>query len=55
MRDETWRLRNVLKTSTSALGRCVDPFVCLDKVKCYVVQCQFVIGRESGCGEGGWA
>ena len=44
-----------LPSCTFAGGRCVVPFECFDKVKCYVVQCQFVMGRESGCGKGGWA
>ena len=52
MRDETWRLRNVLKTSTSALGRCVDPFGCFDKIKCYVVRVSLSWEGSQGVGKG---
>ena len=42
----------MLKTSTSALGRCVDPFGCFDKIKCYVVRVSLSWEGSQGVGKG---
>ena len=41
-----------LRYCTSALGRCVDPFGCFDKIKCYVVRVSLSWEGSQGVGKG---